>query len=138
MKFQILLLSLIVHIPFMTFSQLDSVPAYFIGSWEGTGKQHNSGEWPIEVTMHGGSQGQPVAKIAYPSLGCAGSLYLVEANENQLVLEEKIESGWRCVPTGTVTLTFAGEWIDFYWDKESMHSFRAYGMLLPVRPAQQE
>lgn len=138
--FKIFLLAtlLIGWMPSKAIAQSDSVPGFFYGTWEGTGKQHNSGEWPIWISITGGKTGEAIGRVQYPSLGCSGSLYLLEANDNQLVLTEKIESGWRCVTTGTLWLTFAGEWIDYYWDNEKLHSFRANGMLLPVRNGEEE
>jgi hypothetical protein len=110
---------------------MDTFPIEYIGEWTGFADQYNGGAWPMEMTITGGKVGEQIGTINYPSLGCGGELILMEIRINELVLREKITSGWRCVNNGIIYLGLDGEGLSFYWDHESLKDFRAKGSFGP-------
>lgn len=68
--------------------------------------------------------GEAVGEVEY-DLGCSGSWTLKEANEDSIVVKERIEEGGGCVETGFITLTpqedgsLKYRWVDEY-DEENV------------------
>lgn len=75
--------------------------AGFEGVWGGKGYQLSNNEsWSIVITVS-----KKKAEIAYPSLGCSGTLKVVKTDENSLQLKETIKEGAAsCINTGIVVL----------------------------------
>lgn len=121
--------------PAMRLDLAPDVQCAFVGSWKGTGEQSDHpGEWTISATIAGGSVGQVVGTIAYPSLQCGGDLVLRRAARDAMELREHITYG-DCVNQGIVTLGVRpGGWLAFGWRTED-GTLTARGQLAPARAA---
>ena len=101
------------------------------GRWAGLASQFDSGDvrgtpdsqWTVEVTLGETGRGE-TARIAYPSLGCAGTLtYRGQAPSGAAVYAEAITSGKdRCVVSGTVELLPDGDRLHYSARHESQPS----------------
>lgn len=111
------------------------LPTAFFGAWEGRGSQPDPpGEWTISATIMGGQPvGGLVGTIAYPSLGCTGTLTLLAASPSALELGERITTG-PCEDGGIITLTALQDGrLRYAWRKESIPGATAEGMLSRAR-----
>ncbi len=111
------------------------LPTTFFGAWEGRGSQPDPpGEWTITARIMGGQPvGGLVGTIAYPSLGCTGTLTLIAASSTGLELGERITTG-PCEDGGIITLTPLQDGrLRYAWRKESIPGATAEGMLARAR-----
>ncbi len=81
------------------------MPARFLGNWTGTLTDNTGVEGPqaVRLTLAGGEVGTLVGTVSYPNVGCGYALRLTQEAENQLQLDEEIQSG-PCI-SEYVTLT---------------------------------
>jgi hypothetical protein len=79
----------------------DHVPAGMTGSWAGTVRQTNP---PLAVTVHL-VLGSRSGRVAYPALGCSGSLSVVAASPARVVVRQTIGTGRTSCEDGLITLT---------------------------------
>ena len=81
------------------------MPAAFLGHWSGTLTDNTGVEGPqaVRLTLAGGEVGTLVGTVSYPNVGCGYALRLTQEAENQLQLDEEIQSG-PCI-SEYVTLT---------------------------------
>ncbi|MGH3761727.1 hypothetical protein [Actinophytocola sp.] len=96
----------------------------FLGSWRSSApadQPTSDKTYWVEITLREGSVRAEVGDIGYPGLDCTGSLTLVEATSDRLVLTERIQEQPRhpCVERGTVTLVRTGTGLDFSYERES-------------------
>lgn len=114
------------------FVQLPSntIPQGYWGSWEGTGTQSSGSTWSIEIYIDGGR-----AEIDFPSLGCGGTLELLEATSDQLRFSENLDYGRdRCVTDLQVVLEARTDGaLDFY-EYRSSGTVAATGTVEKVSP----
>jgi hypothetical protein len=85
------------------------VPEAFYGDWRSQGPVDQPGsttEYSAELTVYGGEDSDQVGQSYYPGLECRGALTLKDADDDKLVLIERIESDPRdtCVDKVTITL----------------------------------
>lgn len=75
-----------------------------VGKWVGMGVQDNGSSWSIDMTI-----AEKTSSIAYPSLGCGGTLTLRESGGATQVFDEKLTYGHtKCIDNGKVRLTKSG------------------------------
>ena len=85
-----------------------AVPASFSGTWSGSAIQNNSTSWSILLALSDDEIGAIVGSVAYPSLGCGGTLRLESVASDSITLFEEITFGAHaCVDEVSVTLTIA-------------------------------
>ena len=89
-------------------------PAALHGSWSGEAEQWDEGNrsatpdsrWTVRVDIGAGA----IGAVAYPSIGCGGTLtYLGPVSGGARFREDITTRPDLCIPTGTVTLTRDGD-----------------------------
>lgn len=80
----------------------DSAPQNLLGRWSGEMIQPSSqrGRYSMEVVFTGGSIGEQVATVRYDDLECGGVWHLMQAHADEVVVQETIEYGRRCIDGG--------------------------------------
>jgi hypothetical protein len=112
------------------------IPAYFQGSWKGTGSQSDQPgvRWTIAFTLGDGAPRDVVGTITYPSLQCGGDLILRGGDGRGIELLERITFG-ECVDHGIITLSQVTDvegGLSYHWiDKAGLE---ARGTLRPATP----
>jgi hypothetical protein len=81
--------------------------------YTGQGVQSDGPEWTIELTV----TGPQTARIAYPSIPCAGRLNVLVSTAGSIMAEEQItENRAACINGGLVRLRYDdGGVLRFYW-----------------------
>lgn len=96
--------------PTATAGPSPSVPEQFTGTWRSPKPVDQPGYhnvYHVEMTIHA-PQGDRVGDVHYPGLGCRGTLRLVTAKPDELVIAERIEHqepATPCVVEGRIRLT---------------------------------
>lgn len=85
------------------YAQSTTLPAAYVGVWEGKGAQSSS-EWSILMALTPGDTNAIVGTMAYPSLACGGKLTLHRVNAQSIELSENLTFVGTCVNNGTVVL----------------------------------
>lgn len=87
------------------------------GEWGGMGFQRDDPGQPAESwTIHITVQADGHARIAYPSLGCSGTLTRIAGNDTRTEYRESITHGREhCVDGGIVGLVPRGARLFYYW-----------------------
>ncbi|OYE01148.1 hypothetical protein [Nostoc sp. 'Peltigera membranacea cyanobiont' 232] len=97
------------------YAQSTTLPAAYVGVWEGKGAQSNE-EWSILMALTPGNTNAIVGTMAYPSLRCGGELTLRRINTQSIELSEKLTYVGNCVKDGTVVLQpDSGEKLQYKW-----------------------
>ncbi|WP_326827151.1 cutinase family protein [Streptomyces sp. NBC_01751] len=79
-------------------------PAFrYEGTWRGAVKQGESKTYPAKVNYKGGTVGETVATVEYPTLECSGRWVLISQTDQGIEVEEQTTEG-DC-PDVTITLT---------------------------------
>jgi hypothetical protein len=102
----------------------DQIDDAFLGSWrspEPADQPTSDKTYYVEITLRNGTRGEKVGEIRYPGLDCTGSLTLVYALPNRVVLGELIEAQpkYSCVVQGKVTLVRTDAGLDFSYEKDT-------------------
>jgi hypothetical protein len=84
-------------------AQSTSLPAEYIGVWEGRGAQTGS-EWSILIALTSGEVNTIIGTVAYPSLACGGQLALRSVSNESVELSETLTYVGTCVNNGIVSL----------------------------------
>jgi hypothetical protein len=103
---------------------VEGVPAQFQGRWtspEPAEQPTSDKTYHVQLTIHDGAVGEQVGDISYPGLDCSGSLRLVEARPNELVVAEHIDEMPKgpCTVDGFVTLTPTADGLHFEYERRS-------------------
>ena len=100
----------VVIVPAEADEPMASLPAEYLGTWEGTGVQVNpAAEWPMVVDLTGGGVGEVVGTISYPSLGCGGDFVLRSAGGGAVEVTEDITVGTDVCVDGLTRLALASD-----------------------------
>lgn len=102
----------------------DRIDDAFLGNWRSpdpADQPTSDMTYYVEITLRNGAVGEKVGHIVYPGLDCSGSLTLVKAAPNRLVLTELIEAQPRypCSVQGEVTLARTGDGLDFSYEGDT-------------------
>ncbi|MCP5162168.1 MAG: hypothetical protein H6999_00460 [Hahellaceae bacterium] len=81
-------------------SNVQEIALSLFGLWEGAGVQDNDMSWTIKVKI-----GQQDSVIEYPSLGCEGSLILLEQSDRKMLFHETLSRSSGCITNGRVAIT---------------------------------
>lgn len=92
---------------------LELTVADLAGKWEGAVNQPNYGSYPVRI----GFEASGVARIAYPTLDCGGSLVFLGQIGNRFLFRQKLEYGQtKCVNGGRVDVRKpTNNSLDFQW-----------------------
>jgi serine/threonine protein kinase len=107
------------------------VPAAFDGTWEGQGSQPgaNFDEWTVEMDLE---EGEADGTFEIPTLNCKGTLTVLQASQEQLLLREQVTDDPRdvCADSGRFRLSVSGsEELTFTWEDDANARNRADGSL---------
>jgi hypothetical protein len=83
------------------------------GLWQGTLHQNPAATsvYPVELTMRGGN-----GTVAYPTLGCGGSLTPISGDATRMIVRERLTYGHaKCIDGGEITLQLLDERLAFTW-----------------------
>jgi len=107
------------------------MPARFLGNWTGTLTDNTGVEGPqaVRLTLAGGEVGTLVGTVSYPNVGCGYALRLTQEAENQLQLDEEIQSGPCISEYVTLTQSDAGLTESVYASTPSGQQPDFYGTL---------
>ena len=99
----------------------NAVDQAFLGSWRSVGPANqptSDRAYTAELTLRNGPVGTRIGDITYPGLDCSGSLTLVSAAPDKLVVDEHIDNnpGFSCTVDGTVTLTRTSAQLAFSYE----------------------
>jgi hypothetical protein len=83
--------------------------APYVGDWHGTLLQDKNQVYTIDFHYTGGQQGEKVATVSYPTLGCSGQWLLTHASAHAIVVHEEITKNSHCIPEIDITLTPLGQ-----------------------------
>ncbi|MET7696478.1 cutinase family protein [Streptomyces sp. NPDC005485] len=81
----------------------------YAGDWHGTLLQDKKEVYTIDVHYTGGQQGEEIATVNYPTLGCSGQWLLTKASARAIVVREEITKNSHCIPEVDITLTPLGQ-----------------------------
>lgn len=80
-----------------------AIPGAFAGNWSGIVRQTDPVlAVPVHISLAAGSA---TGKVAYPTLGCSGTLTVTSTAHGQLTLHQAISTGRRKCANGVITLT---------------------------------
>ncbi|MEO5875493.1 MAG: serine/threonine-protein kinase [Streptosporangiaceae bacterium] len=83
------------------------IPKEFLGRWKGTVLQFDGNEkYPVQINLRQGEAGETVGTVKYRSLGCEGTLRLIQVRPDTLRLTEYITINGGCDTPVNLTLTF--------------------------------
>ena len=99
-----------------------TLPDGFVGTWTGAVREAGATEtYPVKIQLSGGSTGEVVGTIAYPSFGCIGDVVLLAIDPDAAVvsLREEIDSSAGCGGDATFRLQLRDDqtlgWT-WFWD----------------------
>jgi hypothetical protein len=80
-------------------------PNLFVGTWAGRGCQSDGPCWTLKIQIEPDEQGNPVGRLAYPSVPCAARLEFVQWElDDVAAFRERFADPGKCVPDGWVRL----------------------------------
>lgn len=103
---QLALVYVVVSLALLTSCSPSSQPA-IKGSWTGTVRQPGYPPYSVEMTITATKVGQIAGTVAYPELGCSGTLRCEEVSVTHVTFRESIleNSDGSCVDGAKIVLT---------------------------------
>lgn len=98
-------------------SQFRFDPNLLAGTWAGRGCQSDGPCWTIRVKVEADERGNPVGRIAYPSVPCRARLEFVRWEPGDVAaFRERFDDAGKCVPDGWLRLRQLDEdHLGFVW-----------------------
>jgi hypothetical protein len=100
----------------------------FTGTWRGIVNQGDGASiYDVEITYTGGAQGERVAGVRYPTLGCGGYLTLQSRTPDRVkVLEHLTFGAGKCLDDTEISLTRLGADAARYYFVSSRHTVSSH------------